>query len=82
MSVFFMFSIPTGYLCTYYKNMPIQYIDVSKPVRKISVEKIDIFLDSSQNIDCGYTLEPPRLCFESKITKIGIPMYTCYIKQK
>ena len=36
----------------------------------------------AQNIDCGYTLEPPRLtsthnlCFRAKIRKIGIPLHT------
>ena len=41
----------------------------------------DIFVIIAQNIDCGYTLEPPRrgskefphLCFGAKITKIDIP---------
>ena len=28
-----------------------------------------IFLISAQNIDCGYSLEPPRLCFEQKQEK-------------
>ena len=28
-----------------------------------------IFLISSKNIDCGYSLEPPRLCFEQKYEK-------------
>ena len=46
----------------------------------------DIFLIFAQNIDCGYTLEPPRLkavltstnnlCFGAKIRKIGIPLHT------
>ena len=40
----------------------------------------DIFLIFAQNIDCGYTLEPPRLghnlCFGAKIRKIGIPVHT------
>ena len=47
----------------------------------------DIFLTFAQNIDCGYTLEPPRrdeavltsthnLCFGAKIRKIGIPLHT------
>ena len=38
----------------------------------------DIFLIFAQNIDCGYTLEPPRhnLCFGAKIRKIGIPLQT------
>ena len=45
-------------------------------------KKLNIFLNFAQNIDCGYTLEPPRrgssneytLCFGSKIRKIGIPL--------
>ena len=42
------------------------------------------FLIFAQNIDCGYSLEPPRqggsneypLCFGAKIRKIGIPLHT------
>ena len=46
-----------------------------------------IFLIFAQNIDCRYTLEPPRrggskfltsthnLCFEQKIRKIGLPVH-------
>ena len=48
---------------------------------------MDNFLIFAQNIDCGYTLEPPRrgeavltsthnLCFGAKIRKIGIPLHT------
>ena len=37
----------------------------------------DIFNIVAQNIDCGYTLEPPRRgCFGSKIKKICIPQHT------
>ena len=36
----------------------------------------------AQNLDCGYTLEPPRpvrtLCFGSKIRKKYIPVYPCF----
>ena len=35
---------------------------------------LDIFLIFAQNIDCGYTLEPPR--FGAKIRKIVIPLHT------
>ena len=45
-----------------------------------------MFLIYAQNIDCGYTLEPPRrfgsneyphnLCFGEKMRKIGIPLHT------
>ena len=43
---------------------------------------LGIFLIFAQNIDRGYMLEPPRLCFGAKIRKIGIPLYTqfYYIK--
>ena len=50
------------------------------------MKKFDIFLIFAQNIDCGYTLEPPRrgvqtgthnLCFGPKKKKnIGIPLHT------
>ena len=49
---------------------------------KFSDKNSDIFPFSAQNIDCGYSLEPPRrggsnenhnLCFLAKIRKI---MYT------
>ena len=46
-------------------------------------KNFDIFLIFAQNIDCGYTLEPPRrvtsthnLCFGAKIRKIGIALHT------
>ena len=29
-------------------------------IKKNSAENFDIFLIFAQNIDCGYTLEPPR----------------------
>ena len=29
-------------------------------IEKFQLKKIDIFLIFAQNIDCGYTLEPPR----------------------
>ena len=50
-----------------------------------SGKKIDIFLIFAQNIDCGYTLEPPprggsneypQSMFWSKNKKKGIPLHT------
>ena len=32
----------------------------------------------AQNIDCGYTLEPPRLRLGAKIRKLGIPLQTSF----
>ena len=68
-----------------------QYPEIFKVVKNKSFhlkKKIDIFNISAQNIDCGYTLEPPHLeklgdavltsthnlCFGAKIRKIGIPL--------
>ena len=64
----------------HYANMPVLYTEFSYVVKiKNFDQKIfDIFLIFAQNIDCGYTLEPPRLtlCFGAKIRKIGIPLHT------
>ena len=62
-------------------------------IEKFQLKIFDIFfLIFAQNIDCGYTLEPPRRggsdehpqsMFGAKIRKIGIPLYTpvlLYIK--
>ena len=59
------------------KNTPIQiYRKISSPkTENFQIKISDIFLVSAQNIDCGYSLEPPRrggsneyhnLCFEQK----------------
>ena len=47
--------------CTHYENLPMQYTEIflSFKNRKFSAE-IFFFLIFAQNIDCGYTLEPPR----------------------
>ena len=39
------------------------------------------FLISAQNIDCGYTLEPPR-GFRAKIRKMGIALHTPFLLYK
>ena len=42
------------------KNTPIQYTDFfSSKIEKKYMEKNNIFPSFAQNIDCGYTLEPP-----------------------
>ena len=52
---------------------------------KIFIKIFDIFLIFTQNIDCGYVLEPPRWggsneypqsMFGAKVRKIGIPLQT------
>ena len=40
----------------HYENLPMQYTVIFKVVKNEN----DIFLIFAQNIDCGYTLEPPR----------------------
>ena len=74
-----------------------QYTEIFKVVKKIFFCRkcLLFFLIFAQNIDCGYTLQPPRrggsneyghtLYFEAKIRKIGVPLHTsvfnfCYIK--
>ena len=46
----------------HYENMPVQYTEIFKVVKNENFQKknVDIFLIFVPNIDCGYTLEPPR----------------------
>ena len=43
--------------------MPTQYAEIFKVVKNenFQLKNFDIFLIFAQNIDCGYTLEPPHL---------------------
>ena len=51
----------TPILVLHYENMPITNIQkISSPKSEIFSDKnYDIFHVSAQNIDCGYSLEPP-----------------------
>ena len=46
----------------HYENMPMQYTEIFKVVKNENIQYkfFVIFLIFAQNIDCGYTLEPPR----------------------
>ena len=46
---------------THYENTPMQYTEIFKAVKNENFQKknFDIFPIFAQNIDCGYTLEPP-----------------------
>ena len=46
----------------HYKNLPMQNIEnfFQRQKLKISLKNFDVFDNFIQNIDCGYTLEPPR----------------------
>ena len=67
--------------------MPMQYTEIfcALKIGNFQLKNFDSFLIFAQNIDCGYTLEPPHeavltsthnLCFGAKIRKICIPLYT------
>ena len=47
---------------SHYENLPMQYTETFSAVKveNFHQEYVDIFLIFAQNIDCGYTLEPPR----------------------
>ena len=43
------------------KTRPFKYIEnFTTKIGNFQIKKNDIFLFFSQNIDCGYSLEPPR----------------------
>ena len=54
------------FMCTYvhfhYENMPIQIYGKFhlQKTENFQIKISDIFHISAQNIDCGYSLEPPR----------------------
>ena len=65
-----------------------RYSDIFRVVKNETFQLLifDIFLIFAQNIDCRFTLEPPRqggsneygthsLCFGAKLRKIGIPLH-------
>ena len=46
----------------HYENTPVQYSALfhSRKNDNFQMKNCDIFLSFAQNIDCGYTLEPPH----------------------
>ena len=44
------------------ENLPMQYTQIflALKIENFQLKIFDIFLIFAQNIDCGYTLEPPR----------------------
>ena len=55
----------------YYENMLMQYIENVFGCKNENFhwKNFDIFLIFAQNIDCGYTLEPPRLGGSNEYTQ-------------
>ena len=49
-------------LSYYYENTPMQYTGIfhSLKIDNFQMKNCDSFLIFAQNIDCGYTLEPPQ----------------------
>ena len=50
------------HLCLHYANMSVQYTAIFHSCKNdnFQMKIFDIFLIFAQNIDCGYTLEPPQ----------------------
>ena len=46
----------------HYENLSMQYTEIflALKIENFQLKNSDIFLIFAQNIDCGYTLEPPR----------------------
>ena len=48
----------------HYENLPMQYTEIFWAFKienfQLKKKKLIFFLIFAQNIDCGYTLEPPR----------------------
>ena len=62
-----------AHLHAHYENTPIQiYRKFHQKLKKNQIKISNIFPISAQNIDCGYSLEPPR----RKKIKIREIMYT------
>ena len=64
-----------GFFTSHYENTPMQYTEISHRCKNdnFQMNNCDIFIIFAQNIDCGYTLEPPHLCFGAKIRKKVYP---------
>ena len=56
------YTLHTPVLLYHYENTPMQYTEIffGDKNEKFYWKIFDIFLIFAQNIDCGYTLEPPR----------------------
>ena len=53
----------TAFSAIHYENTPIQIyrkFHLKKKTENFQIKNSDIFLISAQNIDCGYSLEPPQ----------------------
>ena len=58
-----MYSVILTRSGTHYENTPMQYTVIfhARKNDNFHLKMCDYFLIFAQNIDCGYTLEPPQL---------------------
>ena len=78
------------YFFFYNENTPMQYTEIfwvqCYKSNILLIRMYLIYFLSAQNIDCGYTLEPPvnrlsiltsthNLCFRAKLRNLGIPLH-------
>ena len=86
-------TVNTNFSTTHYANMSVQYTAIFHGCKNdnFQMKFFDIFLIFAQNIDCGYTLEPPQRggsneypqsVFCSKNKKKCIPQLTLVLLYK
>ena len=58
----FVFAAYTCIVLSHYANTPVQYTAIFHGCKNVHFQMkfVNIFLIFAQNIDCGYTLEPPQ----------------------
>ena len=58
----FVVSVRRSFQTAHYANMSVQYTAIFHGCKNANFQMkfFDIFLIFAQNIDCGYTLEPPQ----------------------
>ena len=57
----------------HYENLPMQQTEIflALKIENFQLKNFDIFLIFVQNIDCGYTLEPPRQGGSNELPRRG-----------
>ena len=60
---FIVDTVPVVPIHNHYENTPMQYTAIFHSLKNdnFQMKNCDIFLIFAQNIDCGYTLEPPHV---------------------
>ena len=68
-------------LLFHYKNTPMQYTAIFHSCKNVNFQMkfLNIFLIFAQNIDCGYTLEPPQFYYIKMGCKGVFVTRTCFV---